>query len=313
MGLDGLLVIDKPVGPTSHDVVACVRRLVRERVGHTGTLDPMASGVLPMVVGRATRLARFLSADDKEYEAVIRLGVATDTYDAMGQPVGPAYSGPLPPRPVIEAALDAFRGTFLQQPPAFSAKRVEGVRSYRLARSRGRAAQRVAALMEPPAASPAPALPSLVSVSTRAVTVSAIDGERLSLTIACSGGFYVRSLAHDLGAALGIGAHLVALRRIRSGGFGLESALALDVLENPDRGAASLRNAVVPVAAMLPALEAVTLDEEGIRRVAKGREIEAGAARTSRYIKLLDRTGTLLAVAEPGGRPGLLHPVVVLM
>src|SRR5436190_12148679 len=125
--MDGLIVIDKPEGPTSHDVVARLRRVLRERrIGHTGTLDPAASGVLPLVIGRATRLARFLSARDKSYEAVIRLGVATDTYDAHGQASGLPHSGAWPSRDEIERALDAFRGTFLQQPPAFSAKKSDG-------------------------------------------------------------------------------------------------------------------------------------------------------------------------------------------
>jgi tRNA pseudouridine55 synthase len=117
--MDGILVIDKPIGPTSHDVVARVRRALREkRIGHTGTLDPAASGVLPLVVGRATRLARFLSARDKQYEAIVHLGWSTDTGDARGAPVGGTHEGPLPERDAIEAALEEFRGTFLQQPPA---------------------------------------------------------------------------------------------------------------------------------------------------------------------------------------------------
>src|SRR5436309_275504 len=130
MSLDGLLVIDKPVGPTSHDVVARVRRVLREpRVGHTGTLDPLASGLLLLMIGRATRLAQFMSADVKRYEATIRLGFSTDTYDALGYPTTPAYEGTLPARERIEEALTAFRGTFVQQPPAFSAKKIEGRRS----------------------------------------------------------------------------------------------------------------------------------------------------------------------------------------
>lgn len=133
--MDGLLVIDKPAGPTSHDVVARIRRVLRERrIGHTGTLDPAATGVLPLVLGRATRLARFLSSSDKCYEAQIRLGVATDTYDADGAPVGAAYGGLWPSAEEISRALEGFRGQFLQQPPAYSAKKIAGRRSYDLAR-----------------------------------------------------------------------------------------------------------------------------------------------------------------------------------
>src|SRR5580765_2735068 len=134
--MDGLLVIDKPPGPTSHDVVAIMRRVLGERrIGHTGTLDPAASGVLPLVLGRATRLARFLSASEKRYEAVVRFGVATDTYDAEGTPVGTVRRGVTPPRDEIEASLKGLRGTIVQQPPAYSAKKIAGRRSYDLARA----------------------------------------------------------------------------------------------------------------------------------------------------------------------------------
>jgi predicted methyltransferase len=156
--MDGLLIIDKPPGPTSHDVVARVRRALGERrIGHTGTLDPAATGVLPLVLGRATRLARFLSASDKSYEAVVRLGVATDTQDAEGAASGPRYEGPLPSHAMIDRALDSFRGTFLQQPPAFSAKKIDGERSYRTAR---RARQSASARSADPALSALPALPA---------------------------------------------------------------------------------------------------------------------------------------------------------
>ena len=139
--MDGLLIIDKPAGPTSHDVVARMRRALHEpRIGHTGTLDPAATGVLLLVLGRATRLARFLSASDKSYEAVVRLGFSTDTLDARGRTTGPVSQASLPSREAIDAALDAFRGTFLQQPPAFSAKKIDGTRSHKLARARMRAA-----------------------------------------------------------------------------------------------------------------------------------------------------------------------------
>src|SRR5438552_11222895 len=132
--MDGLLVIDKPVGPTSHDVVQRVRRLLAEpRIGHTGTLDPMASGVLALVLGRATRLARFLIGADKSYEAVVRLGQSTDSGDVAGRPTGAPYTGPMPGAEAIDRAIEPFRGRFEQQPPALSAKRIAGQRSYRIA------------------------------------------------------------------------------------------------------------------------------------------------------------------------------------
>src|SRR5688572_6178548 len=160
--MDGLLIVDKPAGPTSHDVVSRIRRALRERrIGHTGTLDPAATGVLLLVVGRATRLAKFLSASDKSYEAVVRIGFSTNTADADGEPIGPVWHGTLPSREAIDAALDAFRGVFLQQPPAFSAKKIDGKRSHKLARARAAAAARLKPLSrELPTL---PALPALLA------------------------------------------------------------------------------------------------------------------------------------------------------
>jgi len=313
--VDGLLVVDKPVGPTSHDVVARVRRALGERrIGHTGTLDPGASGVLPLVVGRATRLARFLSASDKSYDAVVRLGVATDTQDAAGTPLGPRHQGAWPSRDAIDRALDQFRGAFLQQPPAFSAKKVAGERSYRAARR----AKRGATL---PLPAP-PALPAPVSVSTTALDLIAVDHELVTLRVDCSAGFYVRALAHDLGVALGTGAHLESLRRVRSGDLTLDSALTLDELErNPARSG----EALVPLARMLPALSSVQLTDEGVRRATHGRDLGPGdiekgvgslfGETTSDpfFLRLIDPSGDLVAIATPIGASGLLHPAVVLV
>ena len=176
--MDGLLVIDKPVGPTSHDVVARVRRILGEkRVGHTGTLDPRASGVLPLVVGRATRLARFLSAAGKSYDATIQLGVATDTGDSAGTPVGRAFKGTFPGRESIDRVLDAFRGTFLQQPPVYSAKKIGGRRSYRLARA---ASRTLPALPASPALPALADLPAPASVTVYALELGAVDDGRLT-------------------------------------------------------------------------------------------------------------------------------------
>src|SRR3990172_10099122 len=197
--MDGLLVIDKPSGPTSHDVVARIRRLLGERrVGHTGTLDPAATGVLPLVVGRATRLARFLSERGKSYDADISLGVATDTYDAEGTPLGPPCQGPLPSREAIDRALDAFRGTFIQQPPAYSAKKIAGRRSYRIARADARHGRR-----DGSTTSLLRRLPEPVPVTIQRIEILALEAARLSLRVDCSAGCYVRALAHDLGERLG--------------------------------------------------------------------------------------------------------------
>jgi tRNA pseudouridine55 synthase len=315
--LDGLLVIDKPVGPTSHDVVARVRRTLREpRIGHAGTLDPMASGVLPLVIGRATRLLRFLGADDKRYEAAIRLGVATDTYDALGRETGRRYEGAMPSREAIERALDAFRGSFMQQPPVFSAKKIAGRRSYRAARAHARAAT-AAAVLAPPAP---PALPAPASVTAR-LEIVGIDGDLVRLHVTCSGGFYVRSLAHDLGQALGTGAHLTALRRTEACGRTLADAISLDSLPEGREGLDRLRAALIPMPAMLPALPLVRLTVLGVRHAASGCNLDAAdivggvslGNEDTHHVKLLDLSGDLVGIAEPSSPAGLLHPVVVLM
>jgi tRNA pseudouridine55 synthase len=332
--MDGLLIIDKPAGPTSHDVVARMRRVLRERrIGHTGTLDPAATGILPLVVGRATRLARFLSASDKEYEAVVRLGVRTDTWDAEGVPVGVAPTpvadaGPIaqPSRDAIEAALDAFRGTFLQQPPAFSAKKIAGQRSYRLARAKRRQ-------QDVQAAEPTPA-PAAVPVTVHALTLLTTTAERVTLRVHCSAGFYVRTLAHELGERLGTGGHLAELRRTRVGDYGAADAITLaDAEGDPD---AAVRR-LVPLGQLLPGLSSVVLTSEGVRHATHGRDLgpadmirghSTGAAAGSAagsgtasgtasgsgsIVRLLDGAGDLVGLAEPTPTPGLLHPSVVLM
>ncbi len=200
--VNGALVIDKPAGPSSHDVVARVRRALRvERVGHTGTLDPLAMGVLPLLLGQATRLARFLAAGDKAYDARIRLGVATDTYDAAGEPVARA-SGTLdgvaiPDPSAVAHALAEFRGAIQQTPPPFSAKRIGGMRAYDLARRK------------------APVAPAPVTVTVHALDLVGVDGSAVDVRLVSSAGFYVRSLAHDLGRSrLGIESS-VAIRSTR--------------------------------------------------------------------------------------------------
>jgi tRNA pseudouridine55 synthase len=319
--MDGLLVVDKPAGPTSHDVVARMRRTLHEtRIGHTGTLDPMATGVLLLVVGKATRLAKFLNASDKSYEAVIRFGFATDTADAQGRPLGPVSDRAMPSREAIETALDAFRGTFLQQPPAFSAKKIKGQRSYKLARDARLKPSRSEDPVHP--ADPAhPALPAPTSVTVHAIRIVSLDGDHVTLSLDCSAGFYVRSLAHDLGERLGVGAHLAALRRTRTGDFGLERALALDAAQSDPQRAAG---ALVPLASMLPALPAVILTTGGVSRVAHGQDIrpedhqrsglnsQVSSLRPEPFVRLLDSRGDLLAIAEATGA-GFLHPSVVLV
>ena len=305
--MNGVLVVDKPPGPTSHDVVSAVRRALRERrIGHTGTLDPFASGVLPLVIGKATRLASLLSGAEKEYEAGVRLGASTDTYDTTGIVRGDAagrrareVTWTAPPgvdAPAIAAVLDRFRGAFDQVPPPYSAKKIGGVAAYDLARQ-----------------DRAPVLPP-VTVRVSALVLAGYADGLATLRVRASAGFYVRALAHDIGAALGCGAHLEALRRTWAGPFGLADAVPLGSLVEGPQAAASR---VIPMDAMLPELPGVRVTEGGLRRTAHGQALgpadldgpaPAGAAR----VRLTDGSGRLLAIAEP--RPGgLLQPAIVLV
>jgi tRNA pseudouridine55 synthase len=297
-GRGGVLVVDKPAGPTSHDVVAAVRRRFRgAKVGHTGTLDPFATGVLPIVVGRATRLARYLSGAEKEYDALIRLGRSTDTHDCTGTVVFEAPAGfPLPPAEDVAAVLDAYRGTWMQTPPAYSAKLAGGVRAYEQAR-RG----------EPVALAP-------VEVTVSALELLSADGPLVRIRLVSSAGFYVRALAHDIGLKLGTGATLESLRRLRSGTFGLRGALTLDALAEPD-----VESRLVPLESLLPDWPSIQLTEEGARWVAHGRQLGPAQCSASpaglpvgTKVRVVSSGGCMLAVGETGPG-GVLHPAVVLM
>ena len=313
--MDGLLVIDKPTGPTSHDIVATARRVLGERrIGHTGTLDPLASGVLPLVVGRATRLAQFLTSNEKEYLAVFALGVTMDTGDRLGTPQGPVHDGPWPSAEAIDRALNPFRGTFLQQPPVYSAKKIDGHRSHRLARARAR---------DTDPATRDVRRPMPVEVTTTAIEVTGVAGALVSLRIACSAGFYVRSLAADLGEALGVGGHLSELRRVRSGRLGLNQAVTLAALLASKRPEDVL---LIGLDAMLPEMPAVVLTDDGLRRALHGqdvgpahvssawplREDEALPTGTGACVRLQGPLGDLVGLAERSSVAGLLHPAVVL-
>ena len=224
-------------------MVGRVRRVLGEkRVGHAGTLDPLASGVVVVVVGRATRLSPYLTSDDKRYRATVRFGVATTTYDRQGDPLAPAAPIPADVEARLRDALDARLGTHLQTPPAYSAKKIDGERAHRLAR-RGEAV------------APAPA-----RVTLRAWTLVALDGDTATIDLHTSAGFYVRSLAHDLGAAIGCAAHLAALRRTASGGFTLDEAVPLPLADAAPTG---LTDALRPLDALLPDWPAAVVTEPG--------------------------------------------------
>jgi tRNA pseudouridine55 synthase len=301
--VDGVLVVDKPGGPTSHDIVDRVRRaLGTRRVGHTGTLDPFATGVLPVCVGRATRLARFLSGGEKEYAATVRLGFATTTDDRTGEPLG----APVPVETTTEAltvALDGLVGSFDQVPPAFSAKQVGGRRLYELAR-RGEAVPRAAS-----------------RVTVHALLLVAREGDAVEIAVRCSAGTYVRALARDLGERLGTGAHLTALRRTRSGPFDLSQAVSGDDL-------AGAADRMIPLAGLLLDVPAVRVAEAGRRLVGHGRELGRGDVvqgfpeQPVERVRILDESGALVALAVPRGlgpgssalpRVPVLHPDVVLV
>jgi tRNA pseudouridine55 synthase len=294
--LDGVLVIDKPRGPTSHDVVAAVRRALGvSRVGHAGTLDPMATGVLPLLLGRATRLAQFLSAARKTYTATVRFGWATDTCDAMGAPLGDGGEGVTPDPDRLRDALERFTGDLHQRPPAFSAKKVQGRRSYELAR-------RDRAVELPP-----------VPVTVHELTLERVEGDLATMHVTASAGFYVRSLARDLGEALGTGAHLAALRRTASGEFTIEAALALEhALADPD----AARRAIRPLHDLLLDCPAVRLTRTEVEAVRHGRDVAAAEPGARAFgtgaVRLLAPDGALVAIARIRS-PGVLHPAVVLM
>src|SRR5688572_7015306 len=318
--MHGVLVIDKPSGVTSHDVVAVARRAIGERrIGHTGTLDPLATGVLPLACGRATRLVRFLTASDKDYEATIRFGLTTDSYDVTGVETG--RSGLSADRDAVARALIELTGSYLQTPPAFSAKKIAGRRAYEMAR-----ADQVVTL------TPAP-------VTVTQAELESLDGNIGRVRVTCSAGFYVRTFAHSLGERVGTGACLEALRRTRSGEFTLEHSIGLDRLLE---GGQPPVTALIPLASLLPGFPAVTVSSEGRDRVSHGQEVEggmtAGAAAASRvaarpdpsstawplrergaasapkdWVRLLDNSGHLIAIGRPGSRPGFLHPAVVLI
>jgi tRNA pseudouridine55 synthase len=287
--------VDKPAGWTSHDVVNRMRRIAQTRkVGHLGTLDPAATGVLPVVIGRATRLAQFYTRTDKVYEGVVRFGWSTDTYDAEGTPTSEKVEVQLHPAR-LEARLENFRGEFLQMPPAVSAKKVEGRRAYELAR------KSLPVELEP------------VKVHVFELTVLEIRGSDVRLRAHCSGGTYLRSIAHDLGRLEGCGAHLEELRRLASGEFELGQARTIEQLESL-ASADRLIDALVPAAQMLPGFPSVFVDDLTVSQIRNGRDFRASPFRSpdaSRHVKAISRREELVAIGE-AVLPNLYHPIVVM-
>lgn len=283
--LYGVLPVDKPVGPTSHDVVGAARRSLRERrIGHTGTLDPFASGLLLLCIGPATRIAEYLTALPKRYTATIRLGAATDTDDLTGEVVhsDDGWRGLAEAR--IEEALGGQVGAILQRPPAFSAKRVGGERLYAAAR-RGEARE-----VEP------------VEVCIDAIEIVRIDLPEVEVRVDCGSGTYIRAIARDLGEALGVGGHLTALRRTRVGRFDVADAVALDRLTDESAVAAAL----LSPADALGHLPSATLDVEGVEAIRHGRAVPAPELSDVDPLALVGPDGSLAAVGA--AREGAIRP-----
>ena len=276
--MNGVLIIDKPAGLTSHDVVGRVRRILNQpSVGHLGTLDPLATGVLPLVTGNLTRLAQFYTSSEKTYEGVIRFGFATDTYDSDGEPCGPEQT--------VQVSLEeirrlgqAFVGLIDQMPPPFSAKKIHGVPAYKLARKHKEV----------------PLKP--VQVEIKEFEILSVDGARASFRARVGSGTYMRSVAHDMGQQVGCGAHLESLRRTALGEFDLSQAHTLEELTAAPQMARSEEMFIHP-RRLLPQFPCVTASEEIAARIRSGRSVNLPDLSQSRQVKVFAGQRELIAIA----------------
>jgi tRNA pseudouridine55 synthase len=292
MPLNAVMVVDKPAGWTSHDVVARCRTLLAERaIGHLGTLDPMATGVLPLVLGRMTRLSQFYSGSEKEYEGVIRLGISTDTYDADGEPAGPECHVEVSLEEV-RSAVSGFMGKLQQAPPPFSAKKIKGVPAYKLAR------KKIDVELKS------------VEVEIHDFQVKSLEGADVAFWCRVSAGTYVRSLAHELGQKLGCGAHLAALCRTRVAEFRIEHAHTLERIgEAAQQG--SLDALLIHPRLLLPEVPCVTADDEAQGRIRNGRTVNLPEMSRSKWVKVFAGQTDLICLANRVAGT-LFHPKVVL-
>jgi tRNA pseudouridine55 synthase len=304
--MDGSLIIDKPEGITSHTAVARVRRIAgTRRVGHAGTLDPFATGVLVICIGRATRLSQFLVGLDKEYIATIRLGFATDTQDLTGKQIGPLRSSNDLSIDDVLNVLDEFRGPQLQMPPMFSAKKVAGERLYRAAREGREVDRKPVAII----------IRSIELIERDANTIRANqDGSRdFDIKVRCSSGTYIRTLGHDIAERLGVGGHLAALRRTAVGHFDISEAAALEELEQC--GSQEIESVLVGMAETIAHLPSVRLDEVEVKAVMNGREIETSLAtgvEPDQPLRLIDYRGALVGVGSYDNQRQAIKPRVVV-
>ncbi|WP_433965589.1 tRNA pseudouridine(55) synthase TruB [Tunturiibacter gelidiferens] len=289
--MNGLLVLDKPSGITSHDVVAIVRRATGEKsIGHLGTLDPMATGVLPLLLGKYTRLAQFFGQADKHYTGHIRFGFATDSFDADGTPVGEA----LPLRQTLEelqTLSQKFRGELDQVPPIFSAKKINGVAAHKLARAGAEVAVK----------------PARITIHNFELT--SLEGDTASFVMSVSAGGYVRSVAHELGQLASCGAHLSTLRRTRAGAFSLEHAITIDQLKTASM--AELEALLPHPRTLLPEMPSVTVDDQMAGRLRNGMQVNLPDFSQAPLIKVFTTPTDLLAIARRIAGT-LMQPIVVL-
>ena len=289
--MNGLLVLDKPSGMTSHDVVAIVRRVTGEKsIGHLGTLDPMATGVLPLLLGKYTRLAQFFGQADKHYTGHIRFGFATDSFDADGTPT----TDPQPltqSLPELQSLSRKFRGEMDQLPPIFSAKKINGVAAHKLARAGAEVSVK----------------PARITIHNFELTF--LDADTAAFTISVSAGGYVRSIAHELGQLAGCGAHLSSLRRIQAGAFSLKQAITLDRLKS---ASPTELEAMLPhPRTLLPEMPSVTVDDQLAGRLRNGMQVNLPDFSSAPLIKIFTAPTELLAIGRRIAGT-LMQPIVVL-
>ena len=305
--MDGVLVIDKPSGLTSHDVVARARHILHERrIGHTGTLDPFATGVLVILLGKATRLSQFLTGVDKEYEAIIRLGYSTDTGDRTGTPIpGPSTEARNWTEAEIEAALQSLRGDIDQVPPMYSAKKVEGRKLYELAR-RGESVERKPVRV---------CIYDFAAIKPEGQLIKDnLDGTfDFHARVSCSSGTYVRTLAEDFGKRLYVGAHLAELRRTRVGDLTIDQAITLDQLKI-HFGEESIGAVLLPTGAGISWLPSLHLSGEDVRRANHGREVKVADTEWADgdNVRMYNAGDELIAIGRFDATARTVHPQVVL-
>ncbi len=291
--MNAILVVDKAAGLTSHDVVNRVRRILQQRsVGHLGTLDPMATGVLPMVIGNLTRLAQFYLSAEKAYEGVIRFGFATDTYDAEGEAASPAQAVTLSVEQVQNLAM-GFHGLVSQVPPPFSAKKIQGVPAYKLARKHHEVQ------LKP------------VEVEIREFEILCVEGDRATFRARVSPGTYMRSVAHDMGRQAGCGAHLASLRRTSSGEFEIADAHTLEHIESAARDG-SVEELFIHPRKLLPQFPSVTATEEVAANIRNGRAVNLSDLSGAELVKVFQGQRELIAIASRVAGT-LFHPKIVLV